>query len=261
MTYREYRWYMKNFFEKYYAKLSRDEINITLPMGERDRQMWAEDADPGREWKKWRLVPAEIGEGEIAALEENIGAKLPLCLKAFLTAYHHFFEPPIGRNPVSRHFQGFLEAYNPALVRRGYLPFAWDDEGYFIRCIRLGNMPKEEECRVCEIDHEVLFDFDEDAVTPQEIGENMRPVAPNFLAFLEDILTGRDPRSLKKAAKQAVKDILKKGLKIPDYDSLMDKMEQDPDAVYNALIPVQEEYSLTDEEIDDMLDLLEYSWD
>ena len=57
-------------------------------------------------------------------------------------------------------------------------------EGYFIRCIDLTNMPEEENCPVCQIDHEVLFDFDEEAVTREEIAEAMVLVADNLKAYL-----------------------------------------------------------------------------
>ena len=101
MTLAEYKEYMKDFFEKYYEKLSRDDINIERPLNEKNREMWADDADPNEEWKKWKLVPADIDESEIAEFEQEIGIELPLSVKAFLTTYFHFFEEPIGVNPFS----------------------------------------------------------------------------------------------------------------------------------------------------------------
>ena len=141
MTYAEYQEYMRNFFEQYYQKLSQEEIPLTLPLGEEEKEMWSDDADPDDEWKKWKLVPAMISDEEIRELEKEIGARLPLSLKAFLTVTHHCFDNPIGRNSAAKHFQGVRDAWNPALVRCGYLPFAWDEEGCFIRCIRLEKMP------------------------------------------------------------------------------------------------------------------------
>ena len=60
MTYAECADYMKNFFEQYYDKLSRDEIGVMLPLEESDREMWSEDADPNEEWKKWKTQREEI---------------------------------------------------------------------------------------------------------------------------------------------------------------------------------------------------------
>jgi len=256
----EYRQYMKNFFEQYYDKLSQNEINIKLPLGEEAKEMWSDDADPEKEWKKWKLVPAAVREDEINELEKKIGAKLPLSLRAFLTVYHHYFDHPIGRNPLSRHFEGILNAWNPILVRCSYLPFAWDKEGYFIRGIRLKEMPDEEKCGIYQIDHEILFDFDEETVDPEEIDENMKLVSQNLLTYLDEILNDKDPESMQKAAKKAIVNVLREKCKIMDYDELIDQMEQEPDRIYEALYPVQEQYSLTDDDVDDILDLLEYDY-
>lgn len=72
MTYMEYRQYMKNFFKQYYHKLSQDEINIMLPLREEAKEMWSDDADPEKEWKKWKMIPATVKEEEINELEKKI---------------------------------------------------------------------------------------------------------------------------------------------------------------------------------------------
>ena len=202
MTYGEYQEYMRNFFEQYYQKLSQDEICVTLPFGEMEKEMWSDDANPDEEWKKWKLVLAQISDEEIRELEKEIGVELPLSLKAFLTVTHHCFDYPIGRNSAARHFEGVRDSWNPALVRCGYLPFAWDEEGYFIRCIRLEKMPEEEKCGIYQIDHEVLFDFDEDAVTPEEIDPCMELISENLLTYLYEILHDRDYDSLQEDSQE-----------------------------------------------------------
>lgn len=260
MTYTEYREYMKNFFEQYYHKLSQDEISLKLPFGNRQKEMWSDDADPEKEWKKWKMIPADIKEEEIEELEKKIGAKLPLSLKAFLTVYHHFFENPIGRNSLYKPFEGLLNAWNPLLVKCGYLPFTWDRECYFIRCIRLAEMPDEEKCGIYQIDHEILLDFDEETVTREEIDANMKFVSQNLLTYLDEILNDRDPESMQKAAQEAIVNTLRDKCSIMDYDSLLDKMEEEPDLIYEALRPVQEQYSLTDDDVEGILDMLEYDF-
>jgi hypothetical protein len=94
------------------------------------------------------------------------------------------------------------EAWNPALVRCGYLPFAWDKGGYFIRCIRLEKMPEEEKCGIYQIDHEVLIDFDENAVTSEEIDQCMKLISENLLTYLDEILHDRDYDSLQRLQKK-----------------------------------------------------------
>ena len=263
MTYGEYQEYMRNFFEQYYQKLSQDEICVTLPFGEMEKEMWSDDANPDEEWKKWKLVPAQISDEEIRELEKEIGVELPLSLKAFLTVTHHCFDYPIGRNSAARHFEGVRDSWNPALVRCGYLPFAWDEEGYFIRCIRLEKMPEEEKCGIYQIDHEVLFDFDEDAVTPEELDPCMELISENLLTYLDEILHDRDRDSLHEASKKEIIRVLKEECGLQNYDELSDKIDNDEefDKIITALKPIQKQYSISDDDLEEMLWATEYSTD
>ena len=263
MNYAEYQEYMRNFFEQYYQKLSQKEINVRLPLGEAEKEMWSGDANPDDEWKKWKLVPAMISDEEIKELEKEIGVALPLSLKAFLTVTHHCFDNPIGRNSVAKHFEGVRNAWNPVLVRCGYLPFAWDKEGYFIRCIRLKKMPEEEKCGICQIDHEVLFDFDENKVTPEEIGQKMKLISENLLTYLDEILHDRDCDSLQEASQKAVIRVLKEECGLQNYDEFSDKIDDDEefDKIIAALKPIQKQYSISDDDLEEMLWAAEYSTD
>ena len=53
-------------------------------------------------------------------------------------------------------------------------------------------MPEEEKCGIYQIDHEVLFDFDEDAVTPEELDPCMELISENLLTYLDEILHDKD---------------------------------------------------------------------
>lgn len=206
MNAEETKSFIKKFYETLYEKF-RDvsEVLIKIPIVEGNEPMWEEGSEPDKDgWVTWRLLPAQVSDGEIAELEENIGVKLPQMLRIFLTTYFHYFDGGIGRNPVEDKFEGILNAWNPFLVKNGYLPFAWDEEGYFIRCIDLKNMPDEEKCEVVEIDHEVLFDLEECEDMQEEQGvlfdyavdmkrfgeleEKMNPVAKNFFLYLQEML-------------------------------------------------------------------------
>ncbi|MBD5089651.1 MAG: SMI1/KNR4 family protein [Clostridiales bacterium] len=184
----EYKSFMKNFFEKYYAKLLEYSVDaVTLP--EVPEEMWVDGTDPEEEWQQWKLIPATISDEEIASLERNWGIEFPEMMKCFLNTYFHLFDSPIGRHSVDNPFEALNNAWNPVLVKAGYLPFTWDQEGYFIRCIDLCNMPNEEKCSVCQIDHEILFDFDEsNKISREEIESKMEKLADNFLEYLEQFL-------------------------------------------------------------------------
>lgn len=263
MTYVEYQEYMRNFFEQYYQKLSQKEIFVRAPLGEAEKELWSDDADPNEEWKKWKLVPAKISDEEIEGLEKEIGTRLPLSLKAFLTVAHHCFDYPIGPNSVAKHFKGLRDAWNPVLVRCGYLPFAWDKEGYFIRCVRLDKMPEEEKCGICQIDHEVLFGFDEDTVTSEVIDQCMEPVSENLLTYLDELLHDRDRDSLREASQKVVLRALKEECGLRSYEELSDKIDDDEefDKIIAVLKPIQEQYSISDDDLEEMLWALEYSTD
>lgn len=150
MNIEETKIFIKNFFDTLYEKTkNQTELLIKIPVIKGNEPMWEEGAVPDAEnWVTWRLLPAQVSDEEIAKLEEKIGAKLPQVLRIFLTSYFHYFDGGIGRNPIEDKFKGILNAWNPLLVRNGYLPFAWDEEGYFIRCMDLGNMPDEEKCEI-----------------------------------------------------------------------------------------------------------------
>lgn len=59
------------FFEQYYRKLSQNESGIMLPLGNEQKEIWSDDADPEKEWKKWKMIPADIREEEIEEPESS----------------------------------------------------------------------------------------------------------------------------------------------------------------------------------------------
>lgn len=190
MTAEETKSFIKCFFNSLYEKRKNEaEVLVKIPIVEGNEPMWAEGAVPSKNgWVTWRLLPAQISDEEIKELENQVGIQLPQLLRIFLTTYFHYFDGGIGRNPIEDKFIGILSAWNPMLVRNGYLPFSWDEEGYFIRCMDLKNMPDEEKCEIVQIDHEVMFDFDEDTTERNELALVMKPVAENFFAYLKHLL-------------------------------------------------------------------------
>ncbi len=258
MVDKEYRQYMKHFFEQYYHKLSQNEINIKLPLDESEKEMWSDDANPKEEWKKWKLVPATISEKEIEDLENEIAVKLPLSLKAFLTVYYHYFEDPIGRNSFSEPFEAIENAWNPILVRYGYLPFTWDKDGYYIRCIKLEQMPDEEKCGIYQIDHELLFNFDEKTVEKQQIDKNMQFISQNLLTYLDEILNDKDKDSLMESDEKAILTTLKNECEIVNFEDFVEKSNNNFESIQKALKPIQEQYLLSDDDMEMILDILEY---
>lgn len=188
MTIEQQKQFIQDFFEKYYAKqVAICETALMLP--DVPQLMLAEGADSNEEWNKWKLIPSTITEKDIAALENQLGVSLPNILKIFFTTYFHFFDYPVGQHSIDEPFEAIQNAWNPLLIKAGYLPFTWDKDGYFIRCIDLVNMPDENACKICQIDHEILFDFDEESeISREEIADKMEVIADNFLQYLNHII-------------------------------------------------------------------------
>ncbi len=194
--------FIKRFFEENYANgVKQHEDVFRLPDIHED--MIADGEDTDEEWKRWKLVESTITDEQLNELEDKIGTKLPQILRDFLSTYFHYFEDPIGRNSIETPFEGFLNAYNPLLVAAGYVPFSWDEEMYYINCIKLSDE------RIYNIDHEELFNIDydesgyeiEDDMDEEEILEmkqeleecirevhkNMNYVSEGFVEFLNGI--------------------------------------------------------------------------
>lgn len=151
-------------------------------------------------WCKWKLVPSTVTAADLDRLEQERGCRFPSLLRVFLSTCCHYFEDAgLGRQTLEKPFSCFENAWNPTLVRGNYLPFLWDTEGYFIRCIDLTNMPDEDRCPVVQIDHERLFDLDEDAGR-EELAPLMEPVAVSLQAFLSEIFNGWTETQKRRAA-------------------------------------------------------------
>ena len=195
MTREENIAFMKDFFEKYY-EMEKSEGEVLVAGVNIPEEMVDHDLKEGSDWKVWKLVPSIVTDEDIAALEERLNIKLPECLRAFLSVYHHRFDENIGRNDIRAPFEAFERTFTHNLAENGYLPFAWDADSYFIRCIDLTNMPDEEKCPVVQIDHEPFFDIQYDytekgkLVPKEEIEPLIEEVTENFYEYLNKVLEG-----------------------------------------------------------------------
>lgn len=200
-----YQDFMEQFFQAYYQKLAgeNDALALRLPLSDKDQSMFL-DPMIKSEWKQWKLVRSDLKESDFGKLENELNIKLPEIFKAFLGTYYHCFDNPIGPNPISEPFKALKRAWNPYLVQCGYLPFAWDEDGYYIICCDLSYLPDELSCPICQIDHEILFDltdeyedeyedeadseFEINKELRQNIAANMEQLAPDLCSYLKGFL-------------------------------------------------------------------------
>ena len=169
---------VKEFFEKYY-----DLVKEYAEMSDVPEDMVLADSDADEDWRRWKIIPATVTEDDFAELEDTLSIRFPNYIKQFYSSYFHLFDEPIGWHSSEEPFEGLENAWNPILAKNGYLPFTWDKNQCMIRCIDLKNMPNEDKCVVCEIDHEILFDLDE-FVSREDIEKHMNICAENFIDYL-----------------------------------------------------------------------------
>lgn len=140
-------------------------------------------------WVAWKLLPSAVTTADLDALEDEFGLAFPPLLRAFLSTYYHLFGEGVGEQPCDNPFRSLQNSYHPLLAACGYLPFAWDPQYAYIRCIDLEKMPDEDRCPVVQIDHEQLFDLREQEATPQDLQRYMQPVSDNLRAYLQMVFS------------------------------------------------------------------------
>ncbi|SYX83913.1 conserved protein of unknown function [Paenibacillus alvei] len=176
--------YIKKGFEAYYRRYDQvTEYGFGRWMGP-DVPGEMKATDSNEEWSIWRLVPSTVTDGDICALEKEFGLDFPEWYQAFISTYHHYFDI-VPAQPVDEPLRSIQDMYNPLLCKWGYLPFAWDSEYGHILCMDLTG-PDEEHYAIYEIDHEILFDFDEEKTGRDQLKASMRFLYPNFKSFFDD---------------------------------------------------------------------------
>jgi len=179
----ECREFIMSCLDKRYNSM--DDMALMMPDVPEEMRVGEVDEDG---WCKWKMIPSTVTESDFEIIENEWGVKFPLMLKAYFKVYFHYFEENVGRVPSKKPFYSLDNAYNPVLIRCGYLPFTWDSEGYFICCVDLSNMPDEDSCPICHIDHEVLFEYEEETVTKDDINQNMVKIEKNLKSYFEKVL-------------------------------------------------------------------------
>lgn len=119
-------------------------------------------------------------------------------------------------------------------------------------------MPNEERCGIYQIDHELLFDFDEETIEKQQIDKNMEFISHNLLTYLDDILNDKDKDSLMEAAQKAVLSALKNECGIVNFKDFVEKRNKNFESINEILKPIQKKYVLSDDDMENILDVLEY---
>ena len=195
MNISEAKVFMKDYFEKLYKKLENDKP-ILLKRPDLPEEMSVEGTKDGDGWSVWKLIPSTVTDDDIASEEKRFGVRFPNLLKAYLSTYHHAFDM-LGDNYPDEPFEAPDNAFNPQLTANNYLPFAWDEEGYFIRCIDLSADSNGDCCPVVQFDHEELLDMlydyeDNGEVVPRnELGELAERIADNFKDYLNKVFDGQ----------------------------------------------------------------------
>ncbi|GIO88846.1 SMI1/KNR4 family protein [Paenibacillus lactis] len=176
--------YIKRGFEAYYAKYSQvTEDGFCRWMRPHvPAEMKATDTD--EEWSIWKLVPSVVSEADIRELEDGYGLTFPEWYKAFISTYHHYFDV-IPEQPVDEPLDNVRDMYNPLLCRLGYLPFTWDSEYGKIWCIDVNEDAGEDFGAIYEIEHEILFDLDEEQTDRAELKASLDYLYRDFKTYFD----------------------------------------------------------------------------
>lgn len=176
--------YIKQGFETYYAKYSQVTEEGFCRWMRPDVPAEMKVVDTDEEWSTWKLVPSIVSEDHIGGMEEEYGLTFPEWYKAFISTYHHYFDV-IPEQAVDEPLDNVRHMYNPLLCRLGYLPFTWDEEYGKIWCIDLREDAGEGYGAIYEIEHEILFDLDEERTDQAKLKESLVFLYPDFKAYFD----------------------------------------------------------------------------
>lgn len=193
----EYRIEIRKILDEYYELLKvydKSEIQVLgdteIPDGMFTGEVEFDEEYNHLELRTWKMIPSDVTEEDIAQLEKVIGIRLPDPLKAYYTSYYHLWDwqRNLSGNVPKAKMIGIYEAYNELMIKFGYLPFSWDNQYGFLFCMKFDE--NNNDCGIYKIDHEEMFDFDEETVTVQDIEKVMRFKAKNFYEYLYNETVG-----------------------------------------------------------------------
>ena len=78
---------LKVYNKRWIQVFVEEEIPNKFLTGEIEEENWKGTI---LKFKTWKYIPSDITENEILELENTIGTKLPIPLKAYYTSYFHF---------------------------------------------------------------------------------------------------------------------------------------------------------------------------
>ncbi len=192
----EYRAEIRKILDEYYELLKiydKTEIQVLdyveIPDGMFTGEVEIDDKY-NVELRTWKMIPSDVTEDDIAELEKVIGMRLPDPLRAYYTSYYHLWDCQrnLSENSPTAKMNGIYDAYSKLMIKFGYLPFTWDNEGGWLFCMKFdGN---NQDCGIYWIDHEELFSFHAETVTAQDIEKVMDFQAKDFCEYLYDETVG-----------------------------------------------------------------------
>lgn len=193
----EYRMEIKKILDEYYELLKvydKTEIQVLdyveIPDGMFTGDIEIDTRYNNVELRTWKMIPSDVTEEDISELEKVMGICLPDPLKAYFTSYYHLWDSQrnIPENSPLSKMGGIYEAYDELLIRFGYLPFTWENQGAWLFCMKIDE--NNQDCGIYWIDHEYLFGFDSETVTAQEIDKVMDFQAKDFCEYLYNETVG-----------------------------------------------------------------------
>jgi hypothetical protein len=151
-------------------------------------------------WVEWRMLPSNVTEAEVAALENEFAVLFPPMIRAYLRARFQLFDQvrsrrydqqilmtdtPAGKPLIS--LRRLMQSWRP-LIDAGYVPFAQWGDGWGPMCFDAAQRRENGECPVVWMDHEALVPLGPKECQRREIvAPLVQPLYDSCREFLLDV--------------------------------------------------------------------------
>jgi len=144
----------------------------------------------------WQPMKSTAREGDLAQLEQDVGAEFPPLFRAYALSRCHFFVEFHGLDhrfllpdfPPGLPLKGLSLHADPSCVTLGLLPFGSYDDAYGPVCFDLESRAADGDCPLVWIDHEFMSGLEEYEWNRARVQLEIQPLYSSFKAMLEDLL-------------------------------------------------------------------------
>jgi len=154
----------------------------------------------GDGWVEWRMLPSNLTENEVLAIEMEFAVKFPPLFRAYLLARFQRFNQVTSRRydqlvlmpdtPVEKPLKPIRDlmlSWRP-LINADYIPFAEWGDGWGPMCFDTFLRDTNGDCPIVWMDHELIIPLGPEACQRREsVFPFAKPLYASFREFLIDV--------------------------------------------------------------------------